>query len=103
MLGTIVNALSVLAGGVLGVALRRRIPERMRDIAMQGIGLVTLVIGMQMALGTRDILVVILSVVAGGLDRRGGRDRGGARAPGRAGRKRGSGPRANGARLPARS
>ncbi|HLN11653.1 MAG TPA: DUF554 domain-containing protein [bacterium] len=66
MLGTIVNALSVLAGGVLGVALRRRIPERMRDIAMQGIGLVTLVLGMQMALGTHNVLVVILSVVAGG-------------------------------------
>jgi len=66
VLGTVVNALSVLAGGVLGVALRRRISERMRGIAMQGIGLVTLVIGMQMALGTRDILVVILSVVAGG-------------------------------------
>ena len=66
MLGTIVNALSVLAGGGLGVALRRRIPERMREIAMQAIGLVTLVLGMQMALGTHDILVVILSVVLGG-------------------------------------
>jgi len=66
VLGTIVNALAALVGGVLGVALRRRIPERMRDIAMQGIGLVTLVLGVQMALGTRDILVVILSIVAGG-------------------------------------
>ena len=66
MLGTIVNALSVLAGGGLGVVLRRRIPERMREIAMQAIGLVTLVLGMQMALGTHDILVVILSVVLGG-------------------------------------
>ncbi|HXX37732.1 MAG TPA: DUF554 domain-containing protein [bacterium] len=65
-LGTIVNALAALVGGTLGAALRRRIPERMRDIAMQGIGLVTLVLGMQMALGTRNILAVILSVVAGG-------------------------------------
>jgi uncharacterized membrane protein YqgA involved in biofilm formation len=62
VLGTIVNALAALVGG----ALRRRIPERMRDIAMQGIGLVTLVLGMQMALGTRSIPIVILSVVSGG-------------------------------------
>jgi uncharacterized protein len=66
VLATVLNALAVLAGGGLGLGLRGRVSEPLRDIAMQGIGLVTLVIGVQMALATRNILVVILSVVAGG-------------------------------------
>jgi len=67
VLGTIVNALAVLVGSTLGVALRGRLPGGMREIAMQGIALSTLVIGMQMALGTRNIVLVILSVVSGGI------------------------------------
>lgn len=65
MLGTIVNALAVLVGGALGILFRRRIPTRVRDVLMQGLGLATLVIGMQMALETRDVVTVIVSVVIG--------------------------------------
>ena len=67
MLGTLVNALAVLVGSALGVLLRRRIPKGMDEILMQGLGLATLVIGMQMALGTRNVVVVILSMAIGGV------------------------------------
>ncbi len=67
MLGTLVNALAVLAGSTLGVLFRRRIPKGMDEILMQGLGLATLVIGMQMALGTRNVVVVILSMAIGGV------------------------------------
>jgi uncharacterized membrane protein YqgA involved in biofilm formation len=65
--GTFVNAAAVLVGSALGVSLRRRIPEGMHEILMQGLGLAVLVIGMQMALGTRHVLVVILSLALGGV------------------------------------
>ena len=67
MLGTLVNAVAVLVGSAIGVLLRRRIPKGMDEILMQGLGLVVLVIGMQMALGTGNVVVVILSVAIGGV------------------------------------
>lgn len=67
MEGTIVNAIAVVAGGLAGVALRHRFPERMRDIVMAAIGLATLLIGFQMALQTANVLGIIASLVLGGL------------------------------------
>lgn len=66
MWGTLVNAVAVLAGSTLGVLLRRRIPQGMDEILMQALGLATVVLGIQMALGTRNVVVVILSMAVGG-------------------------------------
>lgn len=65
MIGTLVNAVAVLAGGALGILFRRRIPVRLRDGIMQALGLATLVIGAQMAFETHHVVVLIVSLVAG--------------------------------------
>ena len=44
-LGPLVNAAAGIAGGLLGLALGARLPERMRTIVFQGLGLCTMVIG----------------------------------------------------------
>ena len=67
MTGTLVNTATVLVGGTVGSLLGDRLPERVRDTVMHGLGLITLVVGMQMALQTRNILVVLGSVLVGGL------------------------------------
>src|SRR5207302_10307740 len=67
MLGTLVNALAVVAGSAVGVSLRRHIPEGMHELLMQGLGPAVLVIGMQMGLGTHNVLVVIISMAAVGV------------------------------------
>lgn len=66
-LGPLVNAAAVLAGGLLGHALGARLPERMRTIVFQGLGLCTLVIGMQMAFKTASPVMLIFSILLGGL------------------------------------
>lgn len=67
MTGTIINTAAVLAGGSAGVLLGNRLPEKMRQTVMAGIGLTTLLIGAQMALKTEQILITLGSIVLGGI------------------------------------
>ncbi len=66
-LGSVINALAILVGGALGLLLHGRLPEKMRLVVFQGLGLCVLVIGMQMALQGKNTLLVVLSVLIGGI------------------------------------
>lgn len=65
--GTIVNGAAIIVGGLLGVLLGGRIPERIKALIMQGIALAVLVIGMQMALQMQNAVLIIFSLVLGGI------------------------------------
>ncbi len=67
MTGTILNVATVLAGGALGTVLGQRLPDKMRQTVLHGLGLVTLVVGLRMALDTANILIVMGSVLLGGI------------------------------------
>ncbi len=67
MIGTILNVATVLVGGGLGTILGQRLPEKMRQTVMHGLGLVTLTVGMRMALTTANVLIVMGSVLLGGI------------------------------------
>lgn len=67
MTGTFLNIATVLLGGTLGLLLGQALPERTRQTVMNGLGLMTAVIGMQMALTTQNVLIVMFSVLAGGI------------------------------------
>ena len=67
MIGTWVNAAAILAGGLVGLMLHSRLPERVADIVFQALGLFTLFIGVKMALGTNHILLLVFSMVAGSI------------------------------------
>jgi len=67
MTGTVINVITVIAGGTLGTLLGERMPPRIRQIVMQGVGLVTLAVGMSMAITTENFLLVLLSIVLGGI------------------------------------
>jgi len=67
MTGTVINVITVIAGGTLGTLLGERLPPRIRHIVMQGVGLVTLAVGMSMAITTENFLLVLLSIVIGGV------------------------------------
>jgi uncharacterized membrane protein YqgA involved in biofilm formation len=66
-IGTIVNALAVIVGSTIGLFFHKKFPENIRRISFQGIGLCTLLIGMQMALEVQNILTLIFSVLSGGI------------------------------------
>ncbi len=67
MIGTLLNVAAVLIGGGLGMLLGQRLPDKMRNTVMHGLGLVTLLTGLRMALGTANILIVMGSILLGGI------------------------------------
>jgi len=64
-LGTAINVVAVLVGGGVGTLAGAWLPRRMRETAMQAIGLVTLLIGVQSFLEFDNPLVPLVSVVIG--------------------------------------
>jgi len=67
MTGTLINFAAVIMGGTLGALLGDRLPPRLRQTVMQGIGLVTLAVGMSMALSTSNFVLVLASILVGGM------------------------------------
>ena len=67
MFGVLVNAAAVIVGGALGVLLKKGIPARIEKTVMVGLGLCVLAIGIRGAIQWGNVLVMILSMVLGGL------------------------------------
>ena len=67
MIGTIINAGAVVAGSSLGLLLKKGLPEKYTTIYFQAVGLFTLVLGIQMSLKISEPLLVVFSLIAGGL------------------------------------
>ena len=73
--GTWINILTVLIGTTLGLLLQSRLPKRMQQIITQGVGLLTLWIGVTMAGGLADaqagrvdgVILGLLTIAIGGL------------------------------------
>ena len=65
--GTLINVATVIAGGLLGTMLGNRLPEKMRQTVLSGLGLMTLVVGISMAITTRNILIPLFSVLIGSI------------------------------------
>lgn len=67
MTGTLINVAAVIAGGSIGIIFRKRLPQKTIEVVFQGIGLVTLCIGISMFLKSQWLLVVVLSILVGGV------------------------------------
>jgi uncharacterized membrane protein YqgA involved in biofilm formation len=65
--GTIVNVVAIFLGCSAGFILKSKFPEKIEKIIMQALGLASLLIGMQMAIKADNILLVIFSLVIGGV------------------------------------
>ena len=63
--GTAINIVTVLAGGTLGTVIGARLSEGMRETAMDAIGLVTVLVGIQSFLRFDNPLVPLVSVIVG--------------------------------------
>lgn len=64
-LGTLINTATVVIGGTVGIAMGDRIPERVRIIVVQVIGMVTIGLGLSDLLNTHNIVFPLLGMVSG--------------------------------------
>lgn len=67
MIGTLINVGTVTAGGILGALVRNRISSGLSGTVIQGIGLFTLYLGMSMSLSAKNGIIVLFSILIGGL------------------------------------
>ena len=65
--GSLINAALIVAGGCIGMLLGSRMPDRVRLIVFQGLGLCVLVIGIQMTFKTANPLYMVFSIVIGAI------------------------------------
>jgi uncharacterized membrane protein YqgA involved in biofilm formation len=65
MLGTIVNVITVLAGGSIGLMLNKKLPTRFVTIFFQVIGLFTLYLGFSMAFESTHVLHMVMALILG--------------------------------------
>lgn len=65
MTGALVNAAAIVLSGLAGLLLRGGISEAMRKSVMQSMGLAVIVIALQMALQSRNGVVLIVALAAG--------------------------------------
>lgn len=66
-MGTLFNAITVIAGSLLGLLIRKRLPKRFVDIVFVALGLFTMLLGIKMALQAQEFLLMVFSLVLGGL------------------------------------
>jgi uncharacterized membrane protein YqgA involved in biofilm formation len=65
MIGTLVNIATVLIGGTLGLLFGSRLPDRLRQTVIAGLGLFTLAYGLYNFLKTQNPLIVLGSLLFG--------------------------------------
>ena len=67
MIAVLVNCASVIAGSLVGLIFCKKINDSLSDIVCCGAGVVTMVIGFQMAFQYKSIVILALSVIMGGI------------------------------------
>jgi hypothetical protein len=67
MTGTILNIIAIVIGGSLGVLFGARVPERVRQTVVAGLGLFVAALGLKTFFDTHNSILVLGSVLVGGL------------------------------------
>jgi uncharacterized membrane protein YqgA involved in biofilm formation len=65
MRGTILNTITVLIGSSIGLLVGNRLPQRIQESVVTGLGLVTLFVGFSNAGETGNVIIPLLSLVIG--------------------------------------
>jgi len=65
--GTLLNAATVLIGGLVGTVVGDRLPERLRENVVRGVGLFVTAMGVKFAVDTSNLLFMLGAILLGGI------------------------------------
>lgn len=65
--GTIVNAISVIIGSLIGLVLIKKLSSSLEETIFNGIGIFTIFIGIKMSFNSPDPLSILLAIIIGGI------------------------------------
>ncbi len=65
--GTLLNAATVLLGGLVGTVVGDRLPERLRENVVRGVGLFVTAMGIKFAIDTTNLLYTLGAILLGGI------------------------------------
>lgn len=65
--GTLLNTLTVLVGAGLGMWVGSGLSARLQEVALTGIGLVVIGLGVKLFLETKNLLITAIAIIGGGL------------------------------------
>jgi hypothetical protein len=65
--GTLLNAATVLIGGLVGTVVGDRLPERLRENVVRGVGLFVVAMGVKFAIDTSNLLFMLGAILLGGI------------------------------------
>jgi uncharacterized membrane protein YqgA involved in biofilm formation len=67
MTGTVINVIAIIVGSSIGILVGNRLSRKMQESVITGLGLVTLVIGVQNAMRSGNIIIPLLSLLLGAI------------------------------------
>ena len=67
MIAVFVNCIAIIIGSLIGVIFSSRISDNLSRVVQTGAGVVTMVIGIEMALAYENIIFLAMAVIAGGI------------------------------------
>lgn len=67
MIGTLANVAAIVVGSAVGALIRSRLPQKYIDTAFQCAGLITMIIGISMALKSDRIVLIVISLIVGAI------------------------------------
>ena len=65
MLGTIVNSLAILVGGMIGILFKNVIPEKVTEALLKASGLAVITVGIKLSLVGENLTLLIMSIIIG--------------------------------------
>ena len=67
MLAVFVNCAAIVAGSVIGLLFAKKIPQKITDAIQLACGLVSFVMGVQMAFKYQNVVYLALALIFGGI------------------------------------
>ena len=67
MLAVFVNCIAVILGSVIGIVFAKKISDSMSTVIQDAAGIITIVLGLQMAFQFQNVIYLSLSLLLGGI------------------------------------